>query len=44
MNRYVMDGRMEGKQTRGRRRVGMLDDLREGNSYETLKRNAQDRK
>jgi len=37
-----MEGRMEGKQTRGRRRVGMIDDPREGNSYETLKRKAQD--
>jgi len=41
--RHVMDGRMEGKRTRGRRRVMMIDDLREGNSYETLKRKAQDR-
>jgi len=29
---------MKGRRTRGRRRVGMIDDLREGNSYETLKR------
>jgi len=34
-------GRMEGKRTRARRRVGMIDDLKEGNSYETLKRKAQ---
>jgi len=39
----VREGRMEGKRTRGRRRVGMIDDLRNGYSYETLKRRAQDR-
>jgi len=32
-----MEGGMEGKRTRVKRRVGMIDDLREGNSYETLK-------
>jgi len=37
-----MEGSMKGKWTRGRRRVGMIDDLREGTSYETLKRRAQD--
>jgi len=37
-----MEGRMEGKRTRGRRRVGIIDDLREGNSSELLKREAQD--
>jgi len=35
-----MEGRMEGKQTRGRRRVSMTNDLREGNSYEILQRQA----
>jgi len=34
---------MDGKRTSGRRRVGVIDDLREGNSYETLRRKAQDR-
>jgi len=38
-----MQGRMEGRRTRGSRRVEMIDDLREGNSYETLKRKAPDR-
>jgi len=33
--RDVMEGRMEGKRTMGRRRVGMNNDLIEGNSYET---------
>jgi len=37
-----MEGRMEDKLTRGRRRVGMIDNLRERNPYETLKRKAQD--
>jgi len=41
--RDVMEGRMEGRRTRGRSRVGMIDDLTEGNSCETLKRKAQDR-
>jgi len=35
-----MEVLMEGKQTKGRR-VGMINDLRERNSYETLKRRAQ---
>jgi len=30
--RDVMEWSMEGRRTRGRRRVGMIDDLREGNS------------
>jgi len=28
----VMEGRMEGKQTNGTRKIGMIDDLRKGNS------------
>jgi len=40
-----MEWRMENERrpTRGRRSVGMIGDLREGSSYETLKRTAQDR-
>jgi len=38
-----MEGRMEGKRTSGRRRVGMIDNLREGTLFEILKRKAQDR-
>jgi len=38
-----MEGRIEGKRTGGRRRVGMIDDLREGTSYKILNRRAQDR-
>jgi hypothetical protein len=40
--KYVMEGRMEGKRPRGRRRIGMIDDLKEG-SYEEMKRRAEDR-
>jgi len=38
-----MEGRMEGKRARGRKTVEIIDDLREGTSYEKLKRRAQDR-
>jgi len=31
---------MEGKRTRGRRRIGKIDDLIEGNSYTILERKA----
>jgi len=34
---------MVGKPTRGRRRLQMLEDLYENNSYEVLKRTAEDR-
>ena len=40
--RDVIEGRMEGKKPRGRRRFGMLEELKEG-SYEKMKRRAQDR-
>jgi len=35
MLRDVMEGRMEGKRTRGRSRVGMNNDLIEGSSFDT---------
>src|SRR5215510_850181 len=38
----VMEGRMEGKRGRGRRRLGMLEDVI-GNSYPEMKRRAQSR-
>lgn len=38
----VIEGRMEGKRPRGRRRIGMIDDLKEG-SYKEMKRRAEDR-
>jgi hypothetical protein len=40
--RDVIEGRMVGKRPRGRRRVGMIDDLKEG-SYVIMKRRAEDR-
>ena len=39
----VIEGRMEGKRTRGRKRVGMLDDLFEAGSYGDMKRRAENR-
>jgi hypothetical protein len=38
----VLEGRMEGKRPRGRPRMGMIDDLKEG-SYVAMKRRAEDR-
>jgi hypothetical protein len=40
--RDVMEGKMEGKRPRGRPRIGMLEELKEG-SYVTMKRRAEDR-
>ena len=42
MMRDVIEGRMEGKRGRGRKRIAMLDDLID-ESYVELKRRAQDR-
>src|SRR5919106_4839747 len=40
--KHVMEGRMEGKRGRGRPRLGMISDLKEG-SYVNMKRRAEDR-
>ena len=40
--RDVMEGRMEGKKSRGRPRIGMLDGLI-GKTYGDMKRRAEDR-
>ena len=40
--KWVLEGRMEGKRKRGRPRIGMLDELKEG-SYVKMKRRAEDR-
>lgn len=40
--KIVIEGRMEGKRPRGRRRMGMIDDLKE-ESYVEMKRRAEDR-
>ena len=41
--REVMDGRMEGKRTRGRPRKGMLDEFLEDGSYAQMKWRAHNR-
>ena len=38
----VLEGRMEGKRPRGRKRMGMIDELKEG-SYGIMKRRAENR-
>src|SRR5580692_6210184 len=38
----VIEGRMEGKPPRGRKRIGMIDDLKE-ESYQDMKRRAENR-
>src|ERR1051325_1310566 len=40
--KLVLEGRMEGKRPRGRQRIGMVDELKEG-SYVSMKRRAEDR-
>ena len=39
----VMEGKMEGKRGRGRKRISMLDELMENKQYRDLKRKAEDR-
>jgi len=39
----VFEGRLEGKRSRGRKRVMMLDDIKEGRTYFSIKRDAEDR-
>ena len=38
----VIEGKMEGKRPRGRRRIGLLDESKKG-SYVDMKRRAEDR-
>jgi hypothetical protein len=40
--KLMIEGRMTGKRPRGRPRMGMIDDLKEGN-YAEMKRRAEDR-
>ena len=39
----VMEGKMEGKRGRGRKRIGMIDELMENKQYGDLKKRAEDR-
>ena len=39
----VMKGKMEGKRGRGRKRIGMIDELMKNKKYGDLKRRAEDR-
>ena len=39
----VVEGKIEGKRGRGRKRVGMIDELMENEQYGDLKRRAEDR-
>jgi len=43
MMRDVIEGRMEGKRPRGRKRIGMLDELKDQRPYAAMKRRAEDR-
>ena len=39
----VMEGKLEGKRGRGRKRIGMIDELMENEQYGEVKRRAEDR-
>ena len=39
----VIEGRMEGKRCRGRKRIGILDELTKGCGYDAMKRRADNR-
>jgi len=41
--RNIIEGRLEGKRSRGRKRIVMLDEFMKGTTFETLKRRAQER-
>ena len=41
--KYVIEGRLTGKPKRGRRREELLSYLKNGDSYDTMKRRAEDR-
>ena len=40
----MIEGRLEGKCARGRKRIMMMDDIRNGKIYDEMKRKAEDRK
>ena len=39
----VLEGRTEGKRPRGRKRIMMMDDIKDGRSYYRTKRDAEDK-
>ena len=41
--RDVMEGRMEGKRGRGRKRIMLLDDIKNGRGFGEMKRDVEDR-
>jgi len=43
MLRIVLEGRMKGKRSRGRKRIKIVDDIMTG-TYAQMKRRAEDRK
>ena len=43
MLRDVLEGKMKGKRGRGRPRIGMVSELKEAETYESMKRKSQDR-
>ena len=44
LSRDMIEGRMEEKRPRGRKRMMMLDDIKDGRSYYKTKRQAEERK
>ena len=43
MLKEIIEGRYEGKRSRGRKRIGMLDSLLKGENFEIMKRRTIDR-
>ena len=43
MLKEIIEGRFEGKRSRGRKRIGMLDSLLNGENFEIMKRRTNDR-
>jgi len=43
MMKEIIEGKFDGRNGRGRSRIGMLDDLKEGETYDVMKLKAIDR-
>jgi len=41
--RNIVEGRLEGKRSRGRKRIMMLNEFMKGTTFEIMKRRAQER-